>query len=189
MHWSLRSTRPARIRASRRRPMSWSEDEFVAPFIGQAGHKGTALKRVAEPTGSITLCRSRACVATANCRWSMLRWLRGARSLTCPPRCLTSSRPHAGGDLPLGQAHASSFPDEVTELSAIRAQRAYPWRAFDARPDAAVCARRRTDPRCVWPDDLAGQAAGVGGRSARGPASDGAPHCRAVACRTGLEHR
>ena len=58
----------------------------------QAGHKGTTLKRVADrSTRSIIRCHDSACVATARCRWSKPRWLRGARSSTCRPRCLTSS--------------------------------------------------------------------------------------------------
>ena len=98
MRWSRRSTRPARIRESRRRPMAWSRRR-----VRCANHRASrpAARPVTRarrsnalpirPTRSITRCRSSTCVATARCRWSRPRWPRGARSSTCQPRCLASS--------------------------------------------------------------------------------------------------
>lgn len=161
MRWSRRSTRPTRIRASRRRPMAWSRRQVrcasrrashpAARPITRARHSNASPNR---PTRSIIRCHSTLPLEQAE--------VAARRQIIDVPATVFDVIEHRtlAVTCRCGQAHVSSFPDEVPNWRNT-AQRARLGRAFDARPNAAVCSRYRTDPRCVWPDNLAGHAAGV----------------------------
>lgn len=88
------------------------------PPGGQTGHKGTTLKRVAEPTGTANHCLPRQCVRCHSALPLEQAVVAERRQVLDVPATVFDVIEHRtlAVTCGCGQAHVSSFPADVTEL-------------------------------------------------------------------------